>query len=293
MTAKIILVPYAGKDKENAALETAAELAQRWKAHVAVWHILPEPQNAAMTAYADMGAMLGYVPGALFQELEQRNKAIAALVHSKYAAFIKQAGLSETRRKTGAGATASFHTAYGRPDEVLKIQARLADLTVISHCHNDDEGEPGLPATSILMESGRPVLLVPERRESAKPLGHKTVIAWNGSPECVRAVAAALPLLQSGRTTIVSDFHKNPKKFPLGPQDLADYLARHGINAKPVLLNQKNVRSALAILQQVKKADANLLVMGGFSHSRARELILGGVINYMLGKAPVPVLMAH
>lgn len=149
-------------------------------------------------------------------------------------------------------------------------------------------------AGHVLMEVGRPVLIVP----SAGPfegVARNAVVAWNGSRESAVALHAALPALRcASRVTLVSFRHPNEEDDDRKPSvaDMLQFLSRHGIHAT-FERNITDIDVADALLSRVSDLGADLLVMGGYGHSRLRELVLGGVTRQLLAKMTVPVLMAH
>lgn len=121
------------------------------------------------------------------------------------------------------------------------------------------------------------------------------MICWNASREATRAVADTIPVLRRADVVQIAMFNidKEPDvNAEHAGHDLAVYLARHGINVE-VLPPQvdKNIGSAVLALAEEQSCD--LLVMGGYGHTRFREFLLGGVTRTVLGDATMPVLMSH
>jgi nucleotide-binding universal stress UspA family protein len=169
----------------------------------------------------------------------------------------------------------------------------LADLVVVGRGGGGAVG--GAPIFSaVLFETGRPVLVAGSGMGEAGPSGRsvsprRVVVAWKESAEAARAVSAALPLLaRAERVTAVSA--RDDDERTRGLDALATYLSWHGIAAdRRLLAAYPSVGEALA----AAAVEADLVVMGGYSHSRLRELILGGVTRHMLEKTKLPLLLAH
>jgi nucleotide-binding universal stress UspA family protein len=144
----------------------------------------------------------------------------------------------------------------------------------------------------VIFNSGRPLLLAPSGQASA--IGTAPAIAWNGSSVAARAVRAALPFLQRvGKAVILFTDTAEPGRAA-DPQRLAGYLEWHGITAsiRQVTVGHRQVSDALT--ESAMEAGCDLLVMGGYGHSRVRELVLGGVTQDMLRKdTNLPILIAH
>ncbi len=121
------------------------------------------------------------------------------------------------------------------------------------------------------------------------------IVAWNGSRESARAVAEALPYLQQAeRVTVIVVIEGRDIEYEavLGTEAV-EHLSHHGIDAQ--LLHVKNERGDVGdtLLDEAQRLHANLVVLGGYSHSRLRERLLGGVTYRLLHQAPLPLLMAH
>ena len=185
----------------------------------------------------------------------------------------------------------------------ISLLARYADLVVISQYNAADKSPSVMrdfPAY-VLLHSGRPVLIVPHAlAQAGMPAAARNVlVSWNGSKEASRAVSAALPLLQRASQVHVAVFDAQQHAAEHGAHpgaDLLQYLARHGVQAKLLLLDGGATRRGdigEALLTQVSELSADLLVMGAYGHSRLRETILGGVTRTVLQSMTIPVLMAH
>jgi nucleotide-binding universal stress UspA family protein len=180
-------------------------------------------------------------------------------------------------------------------DAVVRY-GRASDLVVLGQdddSNRKDTTVRGL-AEQVLMEVGRPVLVVP----SAGMFGgtpKNIVAAWDGSREAAIALQAALPALRRGaRVTLLSLRHPRDEDNTqqLLVSDMIQFLLRHGVQARAES-EVTEIDVADALLSRVSDLSADLLVMGGYGHSRLRERILGGVTRQILAQMTVPVLMAH
>ena len=186
------------------------------------------------------------------------------------------------------GASVSWHEETGREDEITATRALLADMIMMTRPSPDSEVSATLTLNAALFESARPVLLAPPQGGIVP--GAHAVIAWNGSPQVSRAVRTALPLLaKTGKITVVT-FDARGDVTP-GGEDVARYLAWHGIDA--AVQSTSSEGSGTALLNVCGELGADLLVMGAYTHSRLRQLIMGGVTRHILDNASIPVLMAH
>jgi nucleotide-binding universal stress UspA family protein len=134
---------------------------------------------------------------------------------------------------------------------------------------------------------------VPEGSHNARP--KNIVIGWNESAEAIRAVRAAMPLLQKAdavHVAIIDPPETGPERSDPGGA-LAVYLSRHGVRCDIQVMTRQGLKVSERLSQHVTETGSDLLVMGGYGHSRFREAVLGGATREMLQSSSVPVLMAH
>jgi nucleotide-binding universal stress UspA family protein len=175
-------------------------------------------------------------------------------------------------------------------------QAMFADLLVLGQHDPNDPAEQELPADfveSVLIQSGKPALVIPYAGKF-RSVGTTALIAWKPSAETARALKAALPLLQRAKQVHVVMWDTSaPLRVDGDRLDLAHYLRLHGIEATLHVHREEPRNVGEALLSQAADIDADLLVMGCYGHSRAREFVLGGVSRTVLQSMTVPVLMSH
>jgi nucleotide-binding universal stress UspA family protein len=174
----------------------------------------------------------------------------------------------------------------------LVLQARFADLVVMSQSDPDDERarlDPALPAF-VMLNSACPSLIVPYAN-AVTSMGTHVLIGWNKSMQVSRAVASAIPLLQTAHKVSVVIFNGSPEPGEAGA-DIATYLARHDVNVE-VMLEQTRAHVGDALLSRAADIGADLIVAGGYGHTRFRELLLGGVTQTLFDSMTVPVMLSH
>ena len=193
----------------------------------------------------------------------------------------------------GAAAQPAWTALEGPALEVMIGRARYADLAVIgqpSPEESDAVTDFDLPA-ELVMELGRPVLIVPNKGEFAD-VGKRVLVARAGTRESRRAATDALALLDAGSKVTV--LMVNPKAATAGNEaDMKGWYARHGhdVDIRTVRTTEKEVGDVLRAT--AAEIGADLVVMGAYGRSRLRELILGGATHSMLKHTAVPVLMSH
>lgn len=180
-------------------------------------------------------------------------------------------------------------------DAVVR-HGRTSDLVVLGQTDPEEpQSEPAVDdlPQRVLMEAGCPVLAVPFAGDFGG-MPQSAVIAWDGSREASVAIRAALPALKLARNVTVIRFaeaQEEPESDPSSGR-LLQFLHLHGVQAS-ARREISDIDTGDALLSRLTDLGTDLLVMGGYGHSRFRELVLGGVTRRILGSMTVPVLMAH
>jgi len=278
MTFKtVLLVVDAGQDERE--LDRAAAIAAGLEAHLTVLAlgIAPPPPSSPY------GVVSNDIWAAEIRDgqglAQARAEAIAARLATRGVPATVQS--QHVDRATVAGLVARY--------------ARYADLTLITPQAEGVELMQGWVINGALFESGRPVVLLP-RGPVAFPAVRRVMIAWDASVEASKAVRDAIGLMRRAEETHAVLIDPVPSFEGHGPapgSDLATYLGRHGI-AVTVHRLPREGRDVADLLQR-KAVDlaADLIVMGGFGHSRLRQRIFGGTTMSTIKETRTPVLMAH
>jgi nucleotide-binding universal stress UspA family protein len=180
------------------------------------------------------------------------------------------------------------------PGQARDNFARLArhfDLTIVGQTQADATDDASL-AQAALFDSGRPVLFVP-RIQTGTPHFRRVLAAWDGSRGAARAIWDAMPLLQQAElidVVTIADAHTSYKELP--GFNITRHLSRHGLNAE---LKRLPLSGDIGetLLSYAADAGSDLMIMGGYGHSRLREFVLGGTTRTILQSMTLPVLMSH
>lgn len=183
------------------------------------------------------------------------------------------------------------------PDDSLRLQARYADLVVLSQ--DADATSARFPRRRNLPEQLgahclRPILVVPPGYRSA-PIARTVVAGWDGSIQALNALAAALPLLLTAGSVKLALINPDELSGLHGEEpgaDMALYLARHGVEVE-VVLERTALAPAQALMTLARRSGAGLIVAGAYGHSRYREWVLGGTTRELLSRTHIPLLLAH
>lgn len=285
MTIRKVLVPLDGSDRDRLALNTAFIVARIFGARIDAMHVRVQPVDTLPFVGEGMSA-------ALVQELvelsERETAARAAIAHKTFETMRAAAEipLATTDAAAPGSASAFWLEREGQEEDAVAAAGRLADLIVLA----SPESAGSIINTGILgvalFETARPVLIAGARTLPLQ-LGH-IVVAWDGTAQATRALAASLPFLSRAERVTVMTSQEPGDDADL--QEVPAYLAWHGIAA-----DSRAISPHPSVGEALNEAarEADLLVMGGYSHSRLREMILGGVTRHMLEKATMPLLLAH
>ena len=286
MAIRKLLLPLTGTAAGESALATALVVARLWNAHVLALHVRVDSRDVAPLAGEGLsGAMIEEMMSATEKESSDRAHA----VHGVFDRFVAREQVSVAEPKySNPQATASFVAVTGREEDIVAQQARLADLTIVPHPESGDDVSSSDALHAVLFDSGRPVLIAPHTPPAS--IGTRVAIAWNGTAESASAVQAAMPWLQRAQAVRVLSAEGYQRRGPEA-QDLAEYLALHGVNVEVATFLPVERSVGLGLLKAAGDFGADLLCMGAYSHSRLRQLILGGVTRAVLERSNLPVLM--
>jgi nucleotide-binding universal stress UspA family protein len=281
MAYKTVLVHCNDKARLDRVLHYAAEVAGAFQAHLVGLSVTPP----AMIVPAGM-------PGAPETVVVEEHCRIYRQGNPEMKAAFEAAGRARSLpaewREVDAGA--------GSVADVAIEHAHAADLIVAAQTDRTWAGSGHLDvADQLVMESGRPVLIVPNQGER-KALGRKILVAWNARREAARAAFDALPLLE--RAAEVKCIWINPQSEEAVARDVpaADIcaaLARHGVECEAAETVRPCSNVGRTLLASAQDFGADLLVMGCYGHSRLREFVLGGASEHVLKNMTIPVLMSH
>jgi len=231
------------------------------------------------------GTVMGGIPPEIIdsQRAESTKKANAAI--SRFEKAATRAGISSETRTL----TASIS---GAADEIGRIGRRF-DLVVVGQPQRQKSLPEEVIDEGVLFESGRPVVFVPYIQKGGLKLDH-IMVCWDGSRAAARAVADSLPFLKKAKQVEIVIVSDKPSKSDQVPgADLGQHLARHGLKVTVKRITSPDIDVASTILSYAADSSADMIVMGGYGHSRLREFVLGGATRGLLESMTVPVLMSH
>ena len=231
------------------------------------------------------GSVMGGIPPEFIegQRNESENKAKAAIARFESAA--KRAGISFETRSLWASIA-------GAADQLGRL-ARRFDLAVVGQPEREKAMPDEVVDEGVLFESGRPVIFVPFIQKAGLKID-RVMICWDGSRAATRAVADSMPFLHKAKSieVVIVGSREAPRDQVPGV-DLGQHLARHGLKIDVKRITSPEIDVPATILSYAADSSADMIVMGGYGHSRLREFVLGGVTRGLLESMTVPVLMSH
>lgn len=286
MPIKTILLPLGEKDRDGALLDAALATTKRFNAHLDVLHV--EPDAESLLPYATIGlseSMRASVRTAALQQHTEATKTLQQIVDK---ACVRNGVSMAKRGEYPDNVSADWLVKSGSQSELVAQFGRLADLIIVPR--PERVSPPPRTIDAVLRETGRPILMLPPGLFDS--IGDRIAIGWNGSKEAAQAVAAARPILREAGAVTVLTTEKRQKRRPNG-DDLLTYLSCHSITATLSIMDTRTRSVPEALLANARELDADLMVLGGYSRHRLREVIMGGVTRYLLAESDIPVLMVH
>lgn len=179
------------------------------------------------------------------------------------------------------------------PTTFLVTQARAADLVVVKRNQLKDDEYHYIDSATTMLRVGRPVLSVPER--VTKLSAERIVVGWKDTREARLAVQQALPLLtRASRVTIVELCTSDQQDAARSRiRDVAKYLENHGAVCQCDVRVHSAESDARCLIRLAREENADLIVTGGYGHSRLGEWMFGGMTSGLLREAPICLMMSH
>ena len=288
MTIRKIIVPVRGDGKGEGLIDHALALASTSGAHIEVVHSHSQPKD--MLPFGTLmitSAMKKSILEAAAANAEGEENHLRK-IFDRYCES-HDLLVTENPRTADGQVSISWTEQVGAQANVVSMRGRLADLIVVAK--PDADTSLGVNTLeSALLETGKLVMMVPEVRSGH--IGHHIAIAWNGDSRAARTITLGLSILQNAEKVSILSAEKAGSDR-LGGAELVEYLGWHGVEAELVKFDSSGKSVGEAILGTVDQIEADSVMMGGYGHSRRRELILGGVTQHIIEKTPVPIFMAH
>lgn len=277
MAIKDLAVAFNGSDNSRAAVKLAVQMCRKYGATLTgIYTHSPVKFEAQVE---------NWISEEMRESLEKADANTVAAIGDAFRAAVKESGFD---------GPVEWVSPTGHPNDLLARSARYHDLLLIGQYSNPDRNQRRVRAEELVMNSGKPIIIVPVGYQVRPFTGH-AVVAWDGSRPAARALSDAMQILETKErldVVTVGAPGAQARKDAFG-QDVITYLTRHGINAKQTNLSAAREGVGATLLKYCSETDPDVLVMGAYGHARLREELFGGVTRHILENANVPVLMAH
>jgi nucleotide-binding universal stress UspA family protein len=279
MTIKDMLVHVDDSPAARVRFDLALSLAAPFGARVTALHLLAEPFMRGLSTHIPVNVVQEHV------------------AHAEDAADKVLAGLAAEAGQRGVGFRALKESgSLDRLPHLLARDARNSDLVIVGQPDPEKgSSDDALLVEAAFMETGRPALVVPHAGAPRTPF-ERVMVAWNASREASRAVHDALPLLVAAKEVVILVIDPDDIGATLGRKPgsgVAHHLEHHGASVRVKTVESGRRRAGEVILSEATAEAADLLVMGGYGHSKLREALLGGATQTLLADATLPVLLSH
>ncbi len=272
MSIKNILCAYSGETNKGSALRHALKIAKHHDGWIT--GVIRHGRNKIERLHG------GAIPDSVLATLREHDDQHIKEITDRFKSLVNDYGMSDHSEHVDLG------DEYGM---TLSQFARTFDLIVTgSHAHEADEDHLSANPDLLALQSGRPVLIIPDEYD-APGLSENVVVAWDGKRSSARAIGDAMPILEEKAKVTILTVGNTPAP---GAERVMENLIRHGINAQLDVRNRSG-SVATTILTAASDLDAKLIVMGAFEHSKFSHDLIGGVTTDVMRDANVPVFMSH
>jgi len=274
---KDLIVKLEHEKAHDQALAFAVSIAETFSAHI------------AGVAYGNLAGLPDYgmagVPGSVVADILAQSEQSARAALTRFHAVASRNGISVSDHLV-------LDTGFGTADTFATF-ARHYDLSVIRQ--SDDDGpDNSLIIEAALFNTGRPAIIVPYIQSDELKLD-RVLCCWDGGAPAARAVNDALPFLKRAGTVEVLNVvsGRDEPKGEIRGVEIANHLARHDVKVEVETVTVPDRSVADTILSHAADKSADMIVMGGYGHSRLREFVLGGVTRDILRSMTVPAFLSR
>jgi nucleotide-binding universal stress UspA family protein len=285
MAIKSILCFFGGDAQEQSAMNVTFQLGKLYGGQIRFVHLTPDLASY-VGLYADGMVINADIIDALQKDNKERMEKARKLITTSAEHHHVPMGMANAPLHH---ASASFKQIVGIHDYVIAGEGRLSDLIVLGA--HDANGYDVL--TPALFDTGRPVLILPPKKNWQWQ--DKTIaLAWDGSLPAARALYNALPLIgKVEKLYVLCGREADEELDPEAEKGVQIYLQTHGLAAQIIRVTRGDLSLPESLLARAKDLKADMLIMGAYGHSQFREMVLGGVTEFMLKQADIPLLLSH
>lgn len=286
MIKNILAIPMNSPSRDS-MMASALHVARKAGAHISTVYV-----KAPIELPEAFGRLPGGAGEALLNQYRADQDREMNEAHASYKSFVKRENLPErTNAQLYHDPSISWEVDEGHTSDVVARRGGAYDLLIIGRPTRDTEKSDILTVESALFSTGRPVLISPP--EPPKVLGETVLIGWNRSAQSARAFHAAKALLlDDAKMVRILSVTTGAKNGP-SAEEIADCLAWRGIEAEVREFSPDHRSVGAVLLAEASAIGADLIVMGGYTQSRLRQILLGNVTKHVMTNTTLPIFMAH
>jgi len=289
MTIKSIVAPVRGDGKGESVLGLALAIGRKFNSHIDVLHVHAKPEDMIPYGIPLTSAFKQTIMDAASNLATQEEERLRGLFDEYCASHDVEAVPADAEEFPVDRLSISWSEQAGKQADVIRRIGRFCDLIVVPR--PDTESALGANTLNAALFDVRKLTAVAPP-QGVKEVGRNIAIAWNGSTEAARAVNWSIPLLMEAESVAILT-GPDPDSPDASVTSVRRYLRLHGVDAqlREFKIGRHNIGEPL--LKEVKNVGADTLVMGAFGSIKRRELVLGGVTEYVVEHADLPLVMAH
>ena len=282
---KAILLPFNNVQPSDAIVDTACLIGAGFESYIEGAYyrqVLPIIAGEGITLPGDY--MIGF---------EEEARIQAAKAELRFRETLEDRGILFGVRddsESGGALRVGWQTMTKSDSLSVGEYARVFDLSIVERHSAGTTINWKTTAETILFESGRPVVVI--NNCAPEHLGHRIVVAWNGSMEAARSIGASMPFLERGAEILILSVDGGVVSGPNGAQ-VSEYLSNRGLVSEHREISASQGSVGKAILEFAVDWNCDLLVKGAYTQSRLRQLVFGGATREIIENSPIPTLLSH
>ena len=289
MSIKSIVAPIRGDGKGEWVLGLALAIGGKFHSHIDVLHVHAKPGDMIPHGVPLTTAFKSTILEAAGGLARREEERLVRLFDEYCKAHDLDVVPADAEDFPADRLSISWHEVEGKQADIIRDEVRFCDLIVVPQ--PDRAAALGMNTLQAALFDVRKLTAIAPHRE-IKETGRHVAIAWNGGPEAARAVNWSLPILAAAEK--VSVLVANDKDGGITrSKAIRRYLRLHGIASGVQTFERGGPEVGASILVRVAEIGGDMIVMGAFGARKRSNLVLGGVTQYVLEKADIPLLMAH
>ena len=281
---KVLLMPLGAGGETKERLRGALLVAKRFDAQLRVLHISVSRQSIVPE---EVFLMSREALEGMYTAFDRHVGLDAQRVKKLFLEVCERESVPVVKGMSHPGPSASWTELQGLRSGLVARYGKMADLTVVAV---PPENRPTATFEAALVETGRPLLVIPRTMERFSP--DTVLVAWNCTTEASRSLAHSLPILQRSRRVVVASIGHGEESQP-SPGMICEYLAAHGVSAEAAVLAPGERSTGAVLAEKIARDGVDLVVMGAHDRKRLGESAFGSVTNHVFARTGIPLFLSR